>query len=185
MDFMERARAGIETSSDDPDVGEFIDAQMRARALCERFNVPCTPDNVRRSILEELFGREIDEGTEINPTFRCDVGTNISFGRNLRINYDCVILDSAEVVIGDYVMIGPRTVIATPNHSMDPMRRRSVATVASRVEIGDDVWIGAGSVILPGARIGRGAVIAAGAVVRGDVPEGALYGGVPAKDLRG
>ncbi len=184
MDFMERARRGITTSDSDEDIGMFLDAMDRAHSLCERFNVPCTPWSERKSILEELFGQELDGGTSINPTFFCDVGTNITLGRSVRINFDCVILDSAEVFIGDYTMIAPKVCIATPSHMFPPEDRRRVATKALPVRIGSDVWVGAGAMILQGVTIGDGAVIGAGAVVNRDVPSGETYVGVPAGPIR-
>ena len=171
MDFLERARRGVMTSETDEDIGEFIEAMERAHGLCERFNVPCTPWSERKAILEELFGQELDSDTVINPTFWCDIGTNISLGRHVHINFDCVILDSAEVEIGDYVLIAPKVCIATP-------------TRAEKITIGDDVWICAGALILPGVTIGEGVIIGAGAVVTKDVPAGETYAGVPARDIK-
>ena len=171
MDFMERARRGMVTSEADEDIGDFLDAMERAHGLCERFNVPCTPWSERKAILEELFGQ------------RCDIGTNISIGSNVHINFDCVILDSAEVEIGDNVLIGPKVCIVTPSHKFPPVMRRDIATVARKVVIGDDVWIGAGALILPGVTVGDGVIVGAGAVVTKDVPAGETYAGVPARSI--
>ena len=183
MDFMERARRGMVTSEADEDIGVFLDAMMRAHGLCEMFNVPCTPWYERKAILEELFGQDLDDRTMVNPTFRCDIGTNISIGRNVHINFDCVILDSAEVEIGDNVLIGPKVCIVTPGHKFPPEMRRDIATVARKVVIEDDVWIGAGALILPGVTVGEGAIVGAGAVVTKDVPAGETYAGVPARNI--
>ena len=184
MDFMERARCGIMTSELDGDLDVFLSAMDRAHSLCERFNVPCTPWSERKAILEELFGQELDPETTVAPTFWCDIGTNITLGRHVHINFDCVILDSAEVVIGDNVLIAPKVCIATPGHNFPPELRRHTATRAERITICDDVWIGAGAVILPGVTVGEGAIVGAGAVVTKDVPAGATYVGVPAGDIR-
>lgn len=184
MDFMDRARQGIETCSRDADVTPFLEAMDRAHALCEQYNAPCVPAAERRLIMERILGRPIDDETEIRPPFYCDVGTNITIGRHLLMNFGCIVLDSAEVVIGDYVMVGPRCQIITPNHSMDPMRRREHATIAEKVVIGDDVWLGADVKVLPGVTIGDRSVIAAGSVVTKDVPPDSVYGGIPAHPLR-
>ena len=184
MDFMERARRGIMTSELDGDLDVFLSAMDRAHSLCERFNVPCTPWSERKAILEELFGQELDPETTVAPTFWCDIGTNITLGRHVHINFDCVILDSAEVVIGDNVLIAPKVCIATPGHNFPPELRRHTVTRAERITICDDVWIGAGAVILPGVTVGEGAIVGAGAVVTKDVPAGATYVGVPAGDIR-
>ncbi len=179
---MDRARAGIVTSTDDPDLSELTDAIDRAVSLCCRFG--SEPDGGRRrAILEELLGCELDSGTVIKPSFRCDVGTNIHLGRNVMVNFDCVFLDSADITIGDDVLIGPRVCIATPSHDFPVEDRRRIATVARPVTIRDDVWIGASATILPGVTIGEGAVIGAGAVVTHDVPAGGRWAGVPARRM--
>lgn len=183
MDFLERSSAGIETSDLDDDIGQLFSAISRAQDICERFNAPCVPSDDRRKLLDELFGKDASD-VQINPPFHCDIGTNISFGKKLRINYDCIILDTAPVVFGDYVMIGPKVQIITPEHPVDHIPRRVVTTVSRRITIGDDVWIGAGAIILPGVTIGDRAIIAAGAVVTRDVPADSVYGGVPAKRIR-
>ena len=174
----------MKTCETDEDIGIFIDAMERGHYLCERFNVPCTSWAERRSILEELFGQEIDDETVINPSFHCDIGTNITIGRHVHINFDCVFLDSAEIKIGNNVLIAPKVCIATPSHMFSPEERRDIATRALPITIRDDVWIGAGAAILQGVTIGEGAVIGAGAVVNRDVPPGETYVGVPAGPIR-
>ncbi len=183
MDFLERVRLGMMTSDMDEDVGTFLELCDRAHGLCERFNVPCTPWEERRRILGELFGRELDPGTRIHPTFWCDVGTNITLGRHVQINFDGVILDSAPVTIGNDVLIAPKVVIATPGHDFPPELRRHTATCAKPIVIEDDVWIGASATILGGVTIGEGAIIGAGAVVTKDVPPGETWVGVPARRI--
>lgn len=183
MDFMERARRGVMTSGRDDDVGVFLSAMDRAHNLCERYNAPCTPEARRRAILAELFGREPDPNTVIRPNFWCDIGTNITMGEAVQINFDCVILDSAEVVIGDHTLIAPKVCIVTPGHNFPPEMRRDVATCARRIVIGDDVWIGANATVLGGVTIGDGAIVGAGAVVTKDVPSGETVVGVPARPL--
>lgn len=183
MDFLERARAGMKTSEADDDIGLFLDAMRRADVLCDRFNAPGTSWPERKAILEELFDQELDDGTSVRPTFRCDIGTNITIGRHVMINYDCVFLDSAEIFVGDYTMIGPKSCIATPSHMFSAEDRRVTTTRALPVRIGNDVWIGANVTVLPGVTIGDGAVIGAGAVVTRDVPPGETHAGVPARML--
>ncbi len=179
MDFLERARNGIPTSELDPDLDVFLAAMKRARVLCERFNAPGWSDEERSGILAELFG-ELPEGLSIAPGFRCDIGTNIHFGKGVTVNYNGVFLDSAEIWIGDNTMIGPNVVLATPGHDFPPEERRHIKTLARTIRIGRDVWIGAAVVILPGVTIGDDAIIGAGAVVTKDVPAGEKWAGVPA-----
>ena len=88
--------------------------------------------------------------------------------------------------IGNHVMIGPHVGIYTSNHVFDrmdqPMQCQGIRT--SSVLIDSDVWIGSHAVILAGVRIGKGAVVAAGAVVTREVPPGAVVGGVPARVIK-
>lgn len=96
------------------------------------------------------------------------------------------IYDSALVVIGDRVLIGPGASICTDTHEVAPADRRESnnGSHAKKIEIGDDVWIGARALILPGVTIGRGCMIAGGAVVAGDIEEFSEVGGVPARLIR-
>ena len=92
--------------------------------------------------------------------------------------------DEGNLSIGDRVSIAPRVTIVTSSHP-NASRIRSVAPVAKgSVRLGDDAWLGAGAVVLPGVTIGRGAVVAALSVVAEDVPELTVVGGQPARVLR-
>lgn len=183
MGMIERARSGVPTGMDDPDIGSFLEAIERAKGLCDRFNV-CTGAEERRAILEELFGQELDGNADIKPSFHCDIGTNIHLGKQPMINYDCVFLDSADIWIGDNVLIAPKVCLATPSHDFPVEERRRIRTVARPIRIGDDVWIGAGAIVLGGITVGDGAIIGAGSVVTHDVPAGEVWAGNPARRIR-
>lgn len=183
MGFLDRARSGVPTSSADPDIGELEAAIARSTALCDRFNSPVGEDE-RRRILEELLGCDLDPGTTVRPSFRCDIGTNIHLGRGVMVNADCVFLDTADITVGDHSLIAPRVVIATSSHDFPIEERRSVRTLSSPVTIGSDAWIGAAAVILPGRTIGDGAIVGAGSVVTHDIPGGEVWAGNPARRIR-
>jgi maltose O-acetyltransferase len=112
-------------------------------------------------------------------------GRDLTIGDNSGIGIDCQV--PANIQIGSDVMMGPQVLIIGQNHKFDdlsvPMRLQGRAE-ASPVVIEDDVWVGARSIVLPGIRIGRGAIIAAGAVVTKDVPPYAICGGNPARVIR-
>lgn len=159
---------------------ELVALRKHARRVCHQFNQ--AGENAS-ALLGALFG-----GTEgklyIEPSFRCDYGCNIYVGRSFYANFDCVILDAAEVRIGDEVMLAPKVGIYTATHPLNPALRCSGQEFAKPVTIGNRVWIGGGATICPGVTIGDGAVIAAGAVVTKDVPPMTLYGGNPARKIK-
>ena len=112
-------------------------------------------------------------------------GSQISIGNNSMIGADAIIGSAAEVKIGSNVLMGPQVLIYTSNHGTSrgmPMRLQPLHFAP--VTIGDDVWIGARCILLPGVTVGDGAVIAAGAVVTKDIPAYAVVAGVPARVLR-
>jgi maltose O-acetyltransferase len=98
-------------------------------------------------------------------------------------NFNCVVLDVCRVSIGDFTLFGPAVQIYTPMHPLNAAQRRR-EEFGKPVEIGADVWIGGGAVILPGVRIGSRAVIGAGSVVTRDIPEGVLAVGNPCQVVR-
>lgn len=180
------------TEAEKLDAGEFYDfwdPQVNARKLnaingCKRLNA-CDPADEAAvfQILKSFFG-SVGEHSNVLSGFTCDNGKNIHVGRNFLANYHVTILDCGPVTIGDYVMIGPNTMISTVNHPMTPMGRRKHLAIVKPVKIGNDVWIGGNVTILPGVTIGNNVVVAAGAVVTKDVPDNTLVGGVPAKVIK-
>jgi maltose O-acetyltransferase len=143
------------------------------------------PIRVMRS---RIAGRCFDKaGKSINVEKNANFGTGagIIIGNHSGLGINCKV--RGPLVIGDDVMMGPDVIIYTENHETSktdiPMRGQG-STPAKKVTISSDVWIGARVIILPGVTIGRGAIIAAGAVVSKDVPEYAVVGGVPAKVIK-
>jgi maltose O-acetyltransferase len=161
---------------------ELIVDRHRAAQLLKEFNDETDPD-LRRATLAKLFGR-IGANANIMPIFACDYGYNIVAGRNLFMNYNCVLLDCAPIVIGDDVQFGPAVQVYTAHHPLDAATRREGLESASPVSIGDNVWVGGAAVICPGVEIGDDAVIGAGSVVTRNVPAGAIVAGNPARVLR-
>lgn len=134
------------------------------------------------ALMRQITGREVDEGFALFPPFYTDCGKNLKLGKNVFFNSGCKIQDQGGITIGDGSLIGHNVVLATLNHNMNPRHRGNL--IPAPIHIGRNVWIGANATICPGVIIGDGAVIAAGAVVTTDVPENAVYGGVPAKMIR-
>ena len=140
-----------------------------------------TPEEIK-ALMEKLTGREFPEGAYMFPPFYTDCGKNLKIGKNVFINSCCQFQDQGGITIGDGTLVGPKTVIATLNHHMDPSKRANL--FPKPVVIGKNVWIGANVTILPSVTIGDGAIIAAGAVVNKNVEANTVVGGVPAKLIK-
>ena len=167
----------------DPMDPELVVARTRARDLCLALNATREAEaDARRSILRALFGRG-GESVWMQPPFFCDYGTNIELGERVFFNFNCVVLDVCRVRIGDFTLFGPGVQILTPLHPLAAEARRS-REFGKPVEIGSDVWVGGGALILPGVRIGSRSVVGAGSVVTRDVPEGVLAAGNPCRVIR-
>ena len=167
----------------DPFDPELVAARERARDLCQTLNgTRESEQQERRRILADLFGTG-GESVWMQPPFFCDYGTNIELGERVFFNFNCIVLDVCRVRIGDYTLFGPAVQIYTPMHPFDAEQRR-VAEFGKPVDIGSDVWIGGGAIILPGVRIGSRAVIGAGSVVTRDVPDRVFAAGNPCRVIR-
>ena len=135
-----------------------------------------------KSILSRLIPNA-PESLYIEPPFNCDYGYNIICGENVYFNVNCVVLDVMAVTIGNNVFFGPAVQVYTATHPLDALKRRSREN-AKPITIGDDCWIGGGSIICPGVTIGARCVIGAGSVVTKDIPDDSLAVGSPARVIR-
>jgi maltose O-acetyltransferase len=167
----------------DPMDPELVAARARARDLCLDLNATREAEEERRRrILCALFGAGGDS-VWMQPPFFCDYGSNIHLGERVFFNFNCVVLDVCPVHIGSFTLFGPAVQIYTPMHPFNAeLRRRE--EFGKPVEIGSDVWVGGGAIILPGVRIGSRAVIGAGSVVTRDVPAGMFAAGNPCRVIR-
>ena len=155
---------------------------QEAIRICAEMNAMYHTPEELAALFAELTGRPTPEGFALFPPFNSDCGKNIHLGENVFINSGCKFQDQGGIYIGDRSLIGHNVVLATLNHSLDPAKRSSLEPAPIHIE--EDVWIGSNATVLPGVRIGRGAVVAAGAVVTKDVPAMTIVGGVPAKPIK-
>ncbi len=162
---------------------ELVAARARARDLCQDLNVTRESQvRVRRGILTELFGAGGDT-VWMQPPFFCDYGANIELGERVFFNFNCVVLDVCRVRIGAFSLFGPAVQIYTPLHPLDAeLRRRE--ELGKPIEIGSDVWVGGGAILLPGVTIGSRSVIGAGSVVTRDIPQDVFAAGNPCRVIR-
>ncbi|MFD9169043.1 DapH/DapD/GlmU-related protein [Streptomyces diastaticus] len=150
---------------------------LRATELTSRLNVLPFEDEVGKAeLFEQILGRKLPARTTIYPPFYTDHGLNLELAERVFINQNCTFLDYAGIRLGERVMIGPKATFITVGHPVDPVERRDWLS-GGPIDVGENVWIGAGATVLPGVSIGRDAVVAAGAVVAEDVPLASLVTG--------
>ena len=156
----------------------------KSRVVLEEFNtMSWKREKERMELLKGIFGH-LEDDAVIVPPFYCDKGTQIYIGKHFYANTGLLILDEADVRIGNHVFIAPRVCIYTASHPIDAGVRRKDLEVAKGVTIGDDVWIGGNVVINPGVTIGSGVVIGSGSVVTKDIPSGVIAAGNPCRVIR-
>lgn len=162
---------------------ELIAARKRAKQLCQQLNaLRADQTRARKPIYQQLFGRV--STAYIEPHFFCDYGSNIFLGEKFYANHNCIILDCAEVHIGNRVMFGPGVQVYATTHPLDPIERATGKEFSAAVTIGDDCWIGGGAIILAGVTIGKGAVIGAGSLVNKDIPAAVVAAGNPCRIIK-
>lgn len=168
---------------------------QRARALIAEFTaLPSADAARRRNILAQLLGG-VGDDVWIEPPFFCEYGNNIYIGSRSFVNVNCVFLDAAEIRIGQNALIGPCVQLLTVSHPLRAgdrvvsVENRVVGgppyvTLASPIVIGDKVWIGGGTIVLPGVSIGDNVTIGAGSIVTSDIPADSLAFGQPCRVRR-
>ncbi len=158
---------------------EFVNMRKEASALTLKFN---TTGDITH--LETLFNRKFDD-VLINPPFHCNYGGDkIQFGKKVFINFNCVFQPCGGITIGDNAFIGPNVQMYTAIHPTDPEQRVKGDCSCSKIEIGKDVWIGGGAIILPGVSIGDGCTIGSGSVVTKSIPDRSIAVGNPCRVIK-
>ena len=138
----------------------------------------------REELLKEMFA-EIGEECYIEPPLHTNFGGgHVHFGKNVYANFNLTLVDDTHIYIGDYTMIGPNVTIATAGHPILPQLRREAYQYNAPVHIGENCWLGAGVIVLPGVTIGDNTVIGAGSVVTKDLPANVVAVGNPCRVLR-
>ena len=156
-------------------------AQEALKITVEINNKYHTPEEIVE-LFSELTGHRVDKTFRLFPPFYTDCGKNIILGQNVFINACCKFQDQGGITIGNNCLIGHNVTIATLNHDFNPEKRASITP--NPVKIGNNVWIGSDSTILPGVTIGDGAIIGAGSIVTKNVPVNTVVAGNPAKFIR-
>lgn len=154
-----------------------------AKRIYEYNNLPPERWNERTVLLKKILGKT-GESINIQPPFHCDYGYNIEVVENFFANYNLIVLDVGKVRIGNNVQIAPNVAIYTAGHPIHPDSRNSGYEYGIDIEIGDNVWIGGNTCIMPGVKIGKNVVIGGGSVVTKDIPDNMIAVGNPCKVIR-
>lgn len=174
--------SGETVSPDEPGYDELIaDIFATIKVATEMNTGYRTPEEVHE-YMGRILGKELDASTTVLPPFYIDYGKPVTIGKGCFIQQCCTFFGRGGITIGNGVFIGPKVNLITLNHDPDPENRS--ATYGRPIVIEDKVWIGIGSTILPGVKIGYGAIVGAGSVVTKDVPAMTVVAGNPARIIK-
>ena len=174
---------------------EVLEMMMQTKRLLMRFNATDIADGeTRMDILRQMLGG-IGKHSSIDLNFTCQCGKHIFIGEKTIINMNCTFLDENIIRIGNNVLIAPNVQLYTATHPIAPQERfiedwdetsgeLFFRTRALPITIGDYVWIGGGSIVLPGITIGDNSIIGAGSVVTKPVPTNCVAAGNPCRVIR-
>lgn len=166
------------------DVDGFFDLQAAQRDLQLELNATPLTNPKRRTELMQAFFGAAGEGLYLECPVYANWGCNTYWGERCYANFNLTLVDDADIRIGDGCMCAPNVVIATAAHPIDPEMRRAALQYNLPVTIGNNVWLGAGAIVLPGVTIGDNTVVGAGAVVTKNLPANVVAVGNPARALR-
>ncbi len=181
-DIFKKDLSGAMVSPDEPGYDKLIGSIFDTMKLAYELNTGYhTPEEVH-DYLCRITGQEIDPSTTLLPPFYVDFGKNIRIGKGCWIQQGCTFFDRGGITIGNGVFIAPKVNLITINHDPNPDNRS--ATYDRPIVIEDKAWIGINATILPGVRIGYGAIVGANSVVTHDVEPMTVVGGNPARFIK-
>ena len=169
----------------DPTDNEVMQEQVRCLEKLYEFNQTRPSELEKRTeMLSEMFA-QIGENCYIEPPLHSNWGGHhVHFGKNIYANFNLTLVDDTYIYVGDYTMFGPNVTIATAGHPICPELRERGLQYNMPVHIGKNCWLGAGVIVLPGVTIGDNVVIGAGSVVTKDIPSNVVAVGNPCRVLR-
>lgn len=181
MTEREKALNGLLYSPLDPEVHSL---HVRSQKLYEKYNkIPARKVAKRDKVIKQLFGKT-GKKIRVEAPFFCDFGINIEVGENFFANYGCIILDVNKVKIGKNCMLAPNVGLYSATHPVRAEERYNGVELGLPITIGDNCWIGAGSVICPNVTLGNNVVVGAGSVVTKSFGDNVVIAGNPAKVIR-
>lgn len=179
MDMYEKMKSGELYLPDD-----LMDLQLKYLDKLYDFNATRPSEMEHRNELLKGLLAEVGEDCYVEPPLHANWGCHTHFGKSVYANFNLTLVDDTDIYVGDYVMFGPNVTVATAGHPILPELRIKAMQYNMPVHIGNNVWIGAGAVILPGVTIGDNSVIGAGSIVTKDVPANVVAVGNPCRVLR-
>lgn len=168
-----------------PDDDEIVVEQTACMEKLYDYNATRPSEGKKRTqLLKEMFA-EIGEGCYIEPPMHSNWGGHhVHFGESIYANYNLTLVDDTHIYVGSHTMFGPNVTIATAGHPILPELRWKGYQYNAPVHIGKNCWLGAGVIVLPGVKIGDNVVVGAGSVVTKDLPDNVVAVGNPCKVLR-
>jgi len=181
MTEREKCDAGLLYDTKTPEREE---DHMACMDLCFEYNHTRPSDMQKREeLLRRLFGK-LGSDPYVEPTLFCGFGYNIEAGDRFYVNNNCVFVDPGKIIFGDDVLIGPQCGFYTAIHPFDEQQRKEGLEIARPIRVGNSVWFGGHVTVLPGVTIGDNVVIGAGSVVTRDIPSGVVAFGNPCRVIR-
>ncbi len=162
---------------------QLMDMRVKARAWMQQYNLTSYDKPLREKMLKELFGK-LGKNVDIQTPFYCDYGCHIEVGDNFCANFNCVFLDCNYIKMGDNVFLGPGVQVYAATHPVIAAERIKGPELAAPIVVGNNVWIGGGSILCAGITIGENTTIGAGSVVVKDIPSNVVAAGNPCRVIR-
>ncbi len=182
-DIFEKDRSGEMVSPNEPGYDLLIDDIFHTMETAQELaNVSVRDQKRVHELMTEILGKPLDDSTTLLPPLYIDYGKPVTIGKDCFIQQCCTFFGRGGITIGNGVFIGPKCNLITINHDPKPDNRS--ATYGSPIVIEDKVWIGINSTILPGVKIGYGAIVGAQSVVTHDVPPMTIVAGNPARVIK-
>ncbi len=166
-----------------------VDDELRAelaacKKKCAEYNAtPREETEKRQAIMRSILGK-CGNNFYVESNVWFDYGYNTEVGENFYANHDCVFLDTGKLIFGDNVFIAPQCGFYTAGHPLDAKTRDAQLEFALPIVVGNSVWFGGGVRVLPGVTIGDNVVIGAGSVVTRDIPSNSVAVGNPARVIK-
>lgn len=182
MDIKEKLHSGAIYDPADPVI---MQEQIECLKKLDEYNATkITETDKRNSLLKEMFAEIGDNCCILTPFHANFGGKHVHFGKNVFANFNLTLVDDTHIYVGDCVMFAPNVTVATAAHPISPELRAKGYQYNLPVRIGNNCWLGAGVIVLPGVTIGENTVVGAGSVVTKDLPANVIAVGNPCRVLR-